>query len=124
MSGSIDKVQLVDRPVTSFVVKSDTLGLDGYSTFTLDIHGIEHLLIHLPVRKPTAVLYETVSQRGLTVINVGNDRKISNVLQVAHWILSAGAFWPTPVAAGPKNARLYLNGVSAATATPPRRTDL
>ena len=86
MAWGINKVELVDLAVAGLIVQGDTLGLDRNTAFTLDIHGIEYLFIHLPRAQPAAVLYETICQSGFTVIDMGNNRKITYVSKVAHLI--------------------------------------
>ena len=47
MPWRIDKVQLVNLTIGSGVIQSDRLRFDGNTTFTLDVHRIEHLLFKL-----------------------------------------------------------------------------
>jgi 6,7-dimethyl-8-ribityllumazine synthase len=50
--------------------------LDGDAALALEIHGIEHLLHHLPLGKGAGGLQKTVRQRALAVVNMRNDREI------------------------------------------------
>ena len=64
MPGRVYKIELIVLTRAGAVVQSHTLRFYGDSTFTFQVHGIEHLLGHLPFTKPPADLDETVSERG------------------------------------------------------------
>ncbi len=49
---------------------------DGDTALALEIHGIQHLLGHLPVGEAAAQVDQPVGQGGLTVIDMGDDREI------------------------------------------------
>jgi len=76
----VDQIQVINLPVLGFVAQRRCLGFDGDAPFPLDIHGIEHLGFHFPVRQPAAALDEPVGQGGFTVVDVGDNGKIANVL--------------------------------------------
>ena len=48
MARRVDQVQLVELAVLGAIVEAHGLRLDGDAALALDIHGIEHLLLHLP----------------------------------------------------------------------------
>ena len=81
MPGRVDEVQLVGLAVLlRRVIKSDRLRLDGDAAFALELEGIEHLVLHLAGFEAAANLDEAVRQRGLAVIDVGDDREIAYAL--------------------------------------------
>lgn len=80
----IDEVQLIGDAILRLVIERDAMGLDGDAALTLQVHGIEDLGLHLARSQATAHLDETVSQRRLAVVNVGNDGKIADMTQVTH----------------------------------------
>ncbi|MNP41400.1 hypothetical protein D3C76_1351020 [compost metagenome] len=84
MAGGIDEVQLVGLAVLRLVVKRDAVGLDGDTALTLQVHGIEHLGFHLACRQATAHLDETVGQRRLAMVDVGDDGEIADMTQITH----------------------------------------
>src|SRR5690606_25215739 len=49
----------------------------------LQVHRIEDLVQHLALVQPAADLDEAIGQRGLAVIDVGDDRKVADVLHEA-----------------------------------------
>jgi hypothetical protein len=64
------------------------LCLDRYAALALKVHRIQHLLGHLAVTQASAHLDKTISQGGLAVIDMGDDRKIADALIYRHgWSL-------------------------------------
>ena len=86
MAGGVNEVQLVADAVFGGVVERDALRLDGDAAFTLQVHGVEHLRLHLALLEAAAHLDEAVRQGGLAVVDVGDDGEIANILHlgVAH----------------------------------------
>ena len=78
MARRVDQVQLIELPVLGAIVEAHGLRLDGDAALPLDIHGIEHLLLHLPRRKPAAELDQPVCQRRLAVIDMGDDGEVAD----------------------------------------------
>ena len=76
----VDQVQVVDLAITRGVAQCGGLRLDGYPTLFLEIHGVEHLLLHLSVGQTAATLDQAVSERRLAVVDVRDDRKVSDVI--------------------------------------------
>ena len=80
VAGRVDQIEVVNLAVSGLVTQRSGLRLDGYPTLFLQIHGVQNLSAHLAVLQTAAALDDPVSQRGLAVIDVGNDRKISDVI--------------------------------------------
>ena len=74
----VDQVQLVELAVIRAIVEAHGLRLDGDAALALDIHGIEHLLLHLPRREPAAELDQTICQSRLAVIDMGDDGEVAD----------------------------------------------
>ena len=89
MPRRINKVQLVLMTIIRVIVKRDALGFDGNTALTLNIHGVQHLGGHVTLFQTTADLNKSISQRRLAMINMGNDRKISNVLRLGQLCTTA-----------------------------------
>ena len=89
VTGGVDEVQEVGFTVTRVILKRDALGLDGDTALALDVHGIEHLVLHLAITQAPAVLDKAIGQRRLAVVDVGDDRKVADVVQFAQDILAA-----------------------------------
>ena len=73
MARGVDEVQLVDLSVLGLVVQPDGPGLDGNAPFLFQVHVVQHLALHLPLADSLALFQQPVRQRGLAVVNVGND---------------------------------------------------
>src|SRR5690348_10706796 len=56
--------------------------LDGDPALPLQVHGIEDLLLHLPRADRPGELQQTVRERRFAMIDMRDDRKISDVLTV------------------------------------------
>ena len=75
----VDQVQLVKLAVLGPIVEPHRLRLDGDATLALDVHGIEHLLLHLARGEPTAKLNQPVGEGRFAVVDVSDDGEVSDV---------------------------------------------
>jgi hypothetical protein len=80
MTGRVDQVEVVDLAVARLVLQGRGLRLDGDATLFLKVHGVQNLRAHLALLQTATALDEPVGQRGFAVIDMGNDRKISDVV--------------------------------------------
>jgi len=90
----VDEVELVAVPVARAIGERHRLGLDGDAALALELHGVEHLLLHLALAEPAADLDEAVGERGLAVVHVRDDGEVADALQVgcvAHGPVSAAS---------------------------------
>ena len=79
VAGGIDEIQLIGFAVYfGGVVERDAVGLDGDPALALQIHRVKYLFGHLAISQAPAYLNKTVSQGRLTMINVRNDREITD----------------------------------------------
>ena len=79
MARSINEVQLVDFAVVSGIHHANGMSLDGDAALALEVHGVENLGLHLACGQRTGELQQAVGQRGLTMIDVRDDREIADV---------------------------------------------
>lgn len=84
MAWSVDEVKEVALAVEGGVLKRRRLRLDGNAALALEIHRVEHLLCHFAVRQPAAELDDSIRKRALAVVDMGNDGKVANMLQMRH----------------------------------------
>jgi hypothetical protein len=56
------------------------LRFDGDTALALNVHGVEYLRRHISISKATAMLNKAISERRLAVIDVRDNREVSNVL--------------------------------------------
>src|SRR5260370_26651696 len=75
MTGRIDQVQLVFLTIVRGVLHTHGMSLDGDATLPLQVHRIQDLLVHLPLGKRSGQLQQTVRERALPMINMGDDGK-------------------------------------------------
>ncbi len=76
----VDQVEQIGLPVARAVVECSGLRLDRDAALALEVHRVEHLLLHLAVGQSPAQLYEAVGERGFAVVDVGDDGKIADML--------------------------------------------
>src|SRR5213080_4799768 len=79
VAGRVDEVQDVLLAVVPRVVQPDRMRLDGDAALALEIHGIEHLRFHLARLQRACRLQEAIGKRRLAVIDVRDDREITDV---------------------------------------------
>jgi len=82
VAGRIDQIQAVSIAIFREVVQANAFCLDGDAALALEVHGIEHLLVHFALRKRTGHFEQTVRERGLAMIDVRDDTKIAYELRV------------------------------------------
>ena len=78
MAWCIDEVEHIFLTIRRLVVHAGGLELDRDPPFPLQLHVVEELLLHIPIGHSAGVLQQTVSQRRLAMVDVGNNAKISD----------------------------------------------
>src|SRR5579859_1446463 len=63
-------------------MKANAFCFDGDAALALEVHRVEHLLVHFALRKRDGHLQQTVGKRGLAVIDMRDDTKIAYELRV------------------------------------------
>ncbi len=99
MAGGVDQVELDPLPVPRVVMHGDGMGLDGDPALALEVHGVEELVLLLALRDGLGELQETIRERGLPVIDVGDDGEVPGEFD-GHSVLSSKA--PTGGSGGKK----------------------
>ena len=80
----VDEVQDIGLPVVRRIFQPNRPGLNGNAPLPLQIHVVQDLILHLPGLYGLAFLQQPVGQGGLSVVNMGNDRKIPQFIQIGH----------------------------------------
>ena len=81
MARGVDEVQLVGLAVVGRVAHAHGLALDGDAALALDVHGIEQLGLHVALGHGARQLQDAVRERGLAVVDVGDDREVADMGQ-------------------------------------------
>ena len=80
MARGVDQIEAVLLTVPGTIAEPYRPCLDGNAPFTLDVHIVQQLLLHIPLRNRIGFFQDPVRQGGLAVVNVGDDTKIANIL--------------------------------------------
>ena len=83
MPWGIDQVEVVDLTIFGLVMQRGGLSFDGYPTLFLDVHRVENLSLHLAFFEAATALNQAIGECGFAVVNVRNDRKVSDVVHQA-----------------------------------------
>ena len=75
----VDEVQDVVLAVLGLVVEAHRVLLDRDPALPLQVHGVQELLGHLPLGEGARPLQQAVGERGLAVVDVGDDREVADV---------------------------------------------
>jgi hypothetical protein len=79
MAGGIDQVEDVGLAVLGRIGQPHRLRLDGDTALALDIHGIEHLLLHLARLQAAGGLDQPVGQRRFAMVDMRNNGEVADV---------------------------------------------
>jgi hypothetical protein len=79
MARRIDQVEDVGLAVLGRVGQAYGLRLDGDAPLALDVHGIEHLLLHLARLQAAGGLDQAVRQRRFAMVDMRNDGEVADV---------------------------------------------
>jgi hypothetical protein len=85
MARCVHQIEDIVLAVGRLVVQPHGLGLDGDAALALDIHRIEHLVLHFAVGQPARKLDQAVGQGGFAMVDMGDDGEIPDLRQVSHW---------------------------------------
>ena len=78
----VDQVEHVLLPVVGRVVQPDRVRLDRDAALALEVHAVEHLRLHLAHLERAGDFEEPVGQRRLAVVDVRDDREVTDVTRV------------------------------------------
>ena len=78
MPRSVDEVQAVLLPLV-FVHHLDRVALDGDALLLLQVHVVQHLIVHLPGRQGAGKFYEPVGKGALAVVDMCDYAEIPDM---------------------------------------------
>src|SRR5207245_4343958 len=90
VGGRVDQVEGVLVAVARAVEETDRVGLDRDASLALEIHRVQHLVDGLLGVHRARERQEAVGQRGLAVIDVGDDREVADASQRHRFSLTRG----------------------------------
>ena len=77
VSGSVDEVQQVFLPVAG-IFHLDRMALDGDALLFLQVHVVQDLIFHVPLREGARQFQEPVGQRAFSVVDMCDDTEVSD----------------------------------------------
>ncbi len=119
MSRRVDQIELVRVSIFRGVMQPDAFRFDGDAALALQIHRVQHLLVHFALRKRAGHLQQPVRERGLAVIDVRDDAKIAYELRVHSGLLPPAGFSCWVIDGGPS-----LRGRAATRRSKPCRVNI
>ena len=78
MPGRVDQVELIRLAIGRGIHHADRMRLDGDAALALQVHRVQHLRLHLARCQRAGKLQQTVGKRALPMIDMGDDREISD----------------------------------------------
>ena len=76
--GRVDQVEDVGLAIVGVIGQPDGVRLDRDPALALEVHRVEDLGLHLTLLERAGHLEEAVRERGLAVVDVGDDREVAN----------------------------------------------
>ena len=75
----IDQVELIRLAVVGIIGDANGIGLDRDAALALDIHRVEQLRLHVALVDGMGELEDAVTDRGLAMVDVRNNREVADV---------------------------------------------
>ena len=75
----IDQVELIRLAVVGVIGHADGIGLDRDATLALDVHRVKQLRLHVALIDGMGELEDAVTDRGLAMVDMRNDREVADV---------------------------------------------
>ncbi len=77
MARRINQIQLIGVAIMRLVHHAHGVRLDGDAALALEIHGVKNLRLHLAPGHRASDFEQSITQRRLSVVDVGNNREVS-----------------------------------------------
>ena len=75
----IDQVELIRLAVVGVIGNANGIGLDRDAALALDVHRVKQLRLHVALIDSMGELEDAVTDRGLAMVNMRNDREVADV---------------------------------------------
>ena len=76
MARRVHQIKDIGFAVLSRIFKAHSLGFNRNTALFLDIHIIQHLLGHFPIRQAPRIGDQAVGQSGFAMVDMGDNGKI------------------------------------------------
>jgi hypothetical protein len=86
----VDQIQIVGLAIFGFIWQTHGLAFDGNAALALDIHGVQNLVLEIPVRDDVAGLDQPVGQGRLAMIDVSDDAEVAYVFHIITGLTESG----------------------------------
>ena len=80
VSGGVDQVKNIFFSILCMVNRPHRLGFDRNAAFPLQLHVVQHLLLHFSAGQKTGLFDNPVCQGRFTVIDMRDDTKVSDIV--------------------------------------------
>ena len=80
MAGGVDQIELIVLSIVGSIDDTNCIRFDRDAALALDIHSIEQLRFHIAFVHSVRQLENTIRNRGLTVVDMRDNRKIADML--------------------------------------------
>ena len=87
MSRRINEIEFVNLTIWRRVIHANGVRFDGNTPLALEVHAIEHLILHLKFAQRLRLLEQAVGQGRFSVVNMRDNGKISNILKIHIFVL-------------------------------------
>ena len=77
MPWGIQQVEFISVTILCCIAHGNGVGLDGNPLLSLQVHGIEKLVLLVSLADGISKLQQTIREGRLAVVNVGNDGEIA-----------------------------------------------
>ena len=84
MARRVDEVELVRLAIIGGIVDANGLAFDGDAAFALDVHAVKQLGLHIAMRHGASHLQNAVGERGLAMVDMGDDAEVTDMRWVGH----------------------------------------
>ena len=82
MAWGVEQVELVGLAILRGIHHADGVGFDGDAALAFEVHGVEDLGLHLARGQRSGQFEQAVGERGLAMVDVRDDREVSDVLGI------------------------------------------
>ncbi len=107
VSRCVNQIENIFFSVAGPVYRANRLGLDGNSSFSLQVHVVQYLILHFPAGQQTGFLNNPVRQRRFSMVDMCNDTKVTDSALIHRCLRSSFSEFPMSWPGRAKPATLF-----------------